>query len=71
MAKQITTHKNDPIFVGEGFSLSTGKKQARIELRIGESKRGQSRLALLTPREAQQVAIALMKEADSALDYSN
>ena len=57
--KRVRNHVSDPVFVGP----CAGK----IELRIGESKRGESRIALLTPREAQQIAIALLSQAEDAL----
>lgn len=55
--KSVIERVIDPVFV----ELRTGKK---LELRIGESKRGESRYALLTASEARIVAYALLSAAE-------
>jgi len=60
MAKhQVTEGDIDPVFVEP---LRSGK----VELRIGESRRGKSRFALLTPSYARLVAYALLSAAERA-----
>lgn len=59
---KIRNHASDPVFVQ---LWST-----QIELRIGESRRGESQIAHLTAREAQQIAIALLNHAESLLAKS-
>jgi|HubBroStandDraft_6_1064221.scaffolds.fasta_scaffold5522593_1 hypothetical protein len=58
-------HDSDPVFV-EPFTVVETPR--RIELRIGESKQGKSRYAVLTPREAQKIAIALLMQAEASLE---
>jgi hypothetical protein len=59
--KLARPHAVDPVFVGRRAS---GHK---IELRIGESRRGESRIAMLNAREAQKIALALLSEAEDDL----
>lgn len=60
MAKnQVTEGVIDPVFVAH-------LKSKKVELRIGESKRGRSRFAFLTPAEARIVAYALLTAAEWA-----
>ena len=59
MAKhQVTEGDIDPVFVEP--------LKSKVELRIGESKRGKSRFALLTPAYARLVAYALLSAAERA-----
>jgi hypothetical protein len=60
MATQIMDSKSDPVFVGSGMPF------VGIELRIGESKPGQSRFAYLSPKDARLIAYALLTEATKA-----
>lgn len=58
MAKhQVTEGDIDPVFVEP---LNAG----RVELRIGESRRGRSRFAVLSPAYARLVAYALLSAAE-------
>jgi hypothetical protein len=59
MAQQVTKSGFDPVFVGP---VSDG----RVELRIGESRQGESRISFLTQADARRVAIALLLEAEKA-----
>jgi hypothetical protein len=61
---KVREHGSDPVFVKEWLVSETPKK---VELRIGEEKAGETRYAVLTPREAQQVAIALLIQAEASL----
>ncbi len=67
MATRIREHISDPVFVGP---CALVERPRRIELRIGESRRGESRYAMLSPREAQQIALALLAEAEASLTKS-
>jgi hypothetical protein len=55
--KKIIEHPTDPVFV----SPSTGG--IKVQLRIGEPRRGESRIAELTTGQARMVAYALLYEA--------
>lgn len=57
-------HHSDPVFVSP---FTTVEHPRRVELRIGESEQGKSRYAVLTPREAQQLALALLQHAEDSL----
>ena len=59
---QVREHKSDPIFV-EGVGAEDSR---RVLLRIGKAKRGESRYAVLTSKEARLLAFALMAEAERA-----
>jgi hypothetical protein len=59
---QVREHKSDPIFV-EGVGP---EDRRHVSLRIGKAKRGESRYAVLTPKEARLLALALMTEAERA-----
>jgi len=64
--KKIIDHPRDPVFV-------TSKIGRTIVLRIGERRRGETRLAELTTAQARIVAYALLSEAvrrDDSLDQS-
>jgi len=54
----------DPIFV-------VAHDADRIELRIGESKPGESRIAMLSTREARLLAFSLLGEVEKAASISN
>ena len=54
---RVTDGDIDPVFVEP-------LRGGRVELRIGESKRGQSRFALLSPAYARLVAYALLSAAE-------
>jgi hypothetical protein len=56
-AELVISNVIDPVYVG------TGAFAENIELRIGESVRGKSRIALISPSEARKVAIALLQSA--------
>jgi hypothetical protein len=62
--KKVRVHVSDPIYVG---SFALVEQPRKIELRIGQARRGQTRYAALAPREAQQVAIALLLAAEESL----
>lgn len=60
MAKhQVTEGDIGPVFVEP-------LKSGGVELRIGESRRGRSRFALLSPAYARLVAYALLSAAERA-----
>ena len=58
-------HALDPVFVNFSHAAETPRK---IELRIGEETPGATRYALLTPREAQRIALALLMQAEASLE---
>lgn len=62
---KVREHASDPVFVSHWLVTETPRK---IELRIGEEKPGETRYAVLTPREAQKVAIALLMLAEASLE---
>jgi|HubBroStandDraft_5_1064220.scaffolds.fasta_scaffold479327_2 hypothetical protein len=55
----------DPEFVSEWLASETPGKM--VELRIGEPRLDKSRHVILTPREAQRIAIALLTLAEASL----
>jgi hypothetical protein len=65
-------HHTDPVFVshiGPEFVsewMAADPQRKMIELRIGEAS-GDSRHTVLTPREAQRIAIALLTFAEAAV----
>lgn len=64
MVTKVRSHISDPVYVGLSVLI---EKPRRIELRIGAARRGESRYAMLAPREAQQVAIALLTHGEESL----
>ena len=63
--KPIREHASDPVFV-KPSAVSEGPRE--IELRIGPEKRGETRYAMLTPREAQRIAVALLVHAEASVE---
>jgi hypothetical protein len=69
---KVRDHNTDPVFVNHidpafvSEWLAADPQAKMIELRIGEA-RGESRYAVLTPREAQRIAIALLTLAEAAV----
>jgi hypothetical protein len=61
---RVRSHVSDPVFVGFSPIIEHPRK---IEMRIGDHGRGEGRYALMHPREAQQVAIALLKSAEESM----
>ena len=57
---KVICDPNDPVFVDQVLE--------KIELRIGESKPGESRYALLTPVDAKVLAYTLLAEAERVAD---
>ena len=53
---KVVDRPNDPVFVEQHLE--------NVALRIGESKPGESRYALLTPVDAKLLAYALLAEAE-------
>jgi hypothetical protein len=70
---KVRDHHSDPVFVShtdpEFVSewLAGEAPHRMVELRIGEAKMDESRHVILTPREAQRIAIALLTLAEAAL----
>lgn len=62
--EKTVTAINGPIIVMGSVVIETPRK---IELRIGQPRQGESRYALLTPREALRVAAVLIEAAEDSL----
>jgi hypothetical protein len=57
--KPVVQHKDSPVYVRPYYRT--------VGLAIGEPKPGKPRYAYLTPREAQRVALALLRFAEESL----
>ena len=57
---KVIDHPNDPVFVGQVLE--------KVELRIGESKPGESRYVWLTPVDAKVLAYTLLAQAERVAD---
>jgi hypothetical protein len=61
----IREHASDPVFV---LRTPASEAQRRVELRIGDENLSGSRSAVLAPREAQKIAVALLMMAEACLE---